>query len=178
MQGFFLLNCWGTEALLRAGSLKLRYITGTYLRVYVFTYLLNLWSRVLLEKLTVLQLAKKIPSFYVTRMFITAFTNARLLSLSWPSSIHSVFQHLISWQSSLILSSHLPLCISSCLFPSDFSTKNHHYRYGLLITLPKIFKTWKDPVPIVQEAGWAPGRSGRVEKSRPHRDSIRGPSSP
>ena len=30
----------------------------------------------------------------------------------------------------------------------------------------------KDPVPIVQEAGWAPGPVWTGEKSRPHRDSI------
>ena len=52
---------------------------------YLLTYLLNLltpWSRVLLEKLTGLQLIKKFPAFYGTRMFITAFTSARHLSLS------------------------------------------------------------------------------------------------
>jgi len=48
-----------------------------------FTFnLLTLWSRVLLEKLTGLQLVKKFPAFYGTRRFITAFTNARQLSLS------------------------------------------------------------------------------------------------
>jgi len=34
----------------------------------------------------------------------------------------------------------------------------------------------KDPVPIVQEAGWAPGPVWTSGKSRPHRDSI--PNSP
>ena len=46
-------------------------------------YLIILWSRVLLEKLTVCRLVKKIPTFYGTRRFITAFTTARHLSLSW-----------------------------------------------------------------------------------------------
>jgi len=32
----------------------------------------------------------------------------------------------------------------------------------------------KDPVPIVQEAGWAPGPVRTGEKFRPHRDSIPG----
>jgi len=36
----------------------------------------------------------------------------------------------------------------------------------------------KDPVPIVQEAGWTPGPVWTGGKSRPHRDSIPGPSSP
>ena len=30
----------------------------------------------------------------------------------------------------------------------------------------------KDPVPILQEAGWAPGPVWTGGKSRPHRDSI------
>jgi len=30
----------------------------------------------------------------------------------------------------------------------------------------------KDPVPMVREAGWAPGSAWTVGKSRPHRDSI------
>jgi hypothetical protein len=46
------------------------------------TYLLTPWSRVLLEKLTSSQLAKKFPAFYGTRRFITAFTSARHQSLS------------------------------------------------------------------------------------------------
>ena len=40
------------------------------------------------------------------------------------------------------------------------------------------FTAWKDPLPIVQEAGWAPGPVWTGGKSRPHRDSIPGPSSP
>ena len=34
------------------------------------------------------------------------------------------------------------------------------------------FTPGKDPVPIVQEAGWAPGPVWTDGKSRPHRDSI------
>jgi len=34
------------------------------------------------------------------------------------------------------------------------------------------FTPGKDPVPIVQEAGWAPGPVWTCGKSRPHRDSI------
>ena len=44
--------------------------------------LLTPFSRVLLEKLTGLQLIKKFPAFYGTRRFITAFTSALHLSLS------------------------------------------------------------------------------------------------
>ena len=34
------------------------------------------------------------------------------------------------------------------------------------------FTPGKDPVPILQEAGWAPGPVRTGGKSRPHRDSI------
>ena len=73
----------------------------TYLLAYLLTYLLyllihshthslSLWSTVLLEKLIGSQLVKKFPAFYGTRRFITAFTNARHLSLSWARWIQSI----------------------------------------------------------------------------------------
>ena len=77
---------------------------------YLLTDLLNPWSRFLLEKLTGSQLIKKFPVFYVTWKFITAFTTARHLSLSWARTI-------------LILSSHLRLRLSSGPFPSGCPTK-------------------------------------------------------
>ena len=43
---------------------------------------------------------------------------------------------------------------------------------------PAALCPWKEPVPIVQEAGWIPGPVWTGGKSRPHRDSIPGPSSP
>ena len=61
----------------------------TSLCTYLATYLHTPWSRVLLEKPTGLQLVKKFPAFYGTRRFITTFTSARHLSLSWDSSIQS-----------------------------------------------------------------------------------------
>ena len=82
------------------------------------THLLTPWSRVLLEKLTGFQLVKKFPAFYGTRVFITAFTSARHLSLSWASSIQSIPPHSTSWRSILILSSHLCLGLPSGLLPS------------------------------------------------------------
>ena len=51
-------------------------------------------STVLLEQLTGSQLVKKFPTFHRTRRFITAFTNARHLSLSWASSIQSIPPHI------------------------------------------------------------------------------------
>ena len=56
-------------------------------RVYTHTYSLTPCSTVLPEKLTVPQPVKKFPTFYGTRRFITAFTSARHLSLSWARSI-------------------------------------------------------------------------------------------
>jgi hypothetical protein len=87
------------------------------------TYLLTPSSRFLLEKLTGLQLVKKFPEFYGTRIFITAFTSARHLSLSCASPIQSKPPHSTSWISMLILSSHLRLGLHSGLFPSGFPTK-------------------------------------------------------
>ena len=70
----------------------------------LITYVLPPWTRVLLEKLICSHLVKKFLAFYGTRRFITAFTSARHLSLSWASSIQSIPPHPTSWGSNLILS--------------------------------------------------------------------------
>jgi hypothetical protein len=88
------------------------------------TYLLTPWCRVLLEKLTGLQLVKKSPAFHGTRRFITALTSVRHLSLSWARPIQSIYPHPTSWRSILILSTHLRLGLHSVLFPSGFPTKS------------------------------------------------------
>ena len=82
-------------------------------------YLLTPWCRVLLEKLTGLQIVKKFPAFHGTRRFITVLTSVRHLSLSWANPIQSTYTHPTSWRSILILSTHLRLG----LFPSGFPTK-------------------------------------------------------
>ena len=89
----------------------------------IYHYLLTAWCRVLLEKLTGLQLVKKFPEFYGTRSFITALTSVRHLSLSWASPIQSTYPHPTSWRSILIVSTHLRLGLPSGLFPSGFPTK-------------------------------------------------------
>ena len=79
------------------------------------TYLLTPWCRVLLEKLTGLQLVKKFPAFHGTRRFITALTSVRHLSVSLASPIQSIYPHPTSWRSILILSTHLRLGLPSGL---------------------------------------------------------------
>jgi len=70
---------------------------------YLLTYLLTPWCRVLLDKLTGLQLVKEFPAFHGIRRFITALTSVRHLSLSWASPIQSRYTHPTSWRSFLIL---------------------------------------------------------------------------
>ena len=87
------------------------------------THLFTPWYRVLLEKLTGLQLVKKFPAFLGTRRFITALTSVCKLSLSWASPIQSIYPNPTSWRSILILSTHLCLGLPSGLLPSGFPTK-------------------------------------------------------
>ena len=53
--------------------------------------ILTPWCRVLLEKLTGLQLVKRIPAFHGTQRIITALTSVCHLSLSWASPIQSIY---------------------------------------------------------------------------------------
>ena len=95
---------------------------------FILTYLLTPWCRVLLKKLTGLQLVKKFPAFHGTRRFITELTTVRHLSLSWASPIQSKYPHPTSWRSILILSTHLRLGLPSGFFPSGFPTKTLYRR--------------------------------------------------
>jgi len=47
-------------------------------------------EQIILEKLTGPQLVKKLPAFYGTRQFFSAFTNVCYLSLSWARWIQSM----------------------------------------------------------------------------------------
>jgi len=86
------------------------------------TYFLTPWSRVLLEKQTGSAARRNSPHFYGTRKFITVFTSARYLSLSWANSIQSP-PPPTSRRYILILSSYLHLSLPNSLFPSGFPTR-------------------------------------------------------
>jgi len=141
---------------------------------YLLTYLLTPRCRVLLEKLTGLQLVKKFPAFHATRRFITALTSVRHLSLSWASPIQSTCPHHTSWRSIVILSTHLRLGLPSGLFPSGFPTKTlytalsspiratcHHLHYLQQFTASNLNKGQRDS-----------DQSGIVRGSNPTGDNI------
>ena len=112
-------------------------------RVRRYPYILTPWCRVLLEKLTALQLFKKFPAFHATRRFITALTSVRHLSLSWASPIQSINPHPTSWRSILILSTHLRLGLPSGLLPSGFPTKTLYTPY------PHPYVPHAEPIEVV-----------------------------
>ena len=127
---------WGISSLVEHLSCRTAFVHGVNLAenvlsllrancffiYHLLTYLLTPWCRVLLEKLTGLQLIKKFPAFHGTRRFITALTNIRHLSLSWAHPIQSIYPHPTSWRSILRISTHLRLGLPSGLFPSNFPT--------------------------------------------------------
>ena len=71
-------------------DVKKQHIQVHVLPKHPLTYLLTPWCRILLEKLTGLQLVKKLPAFHGTRKFITALTSVLHLSLSWANPIQSI----------------------------------------------------------------------------------------
>lgn len=74
------------------------------------TKLWTLWKIILLQKLSVIQLDMKFPTFDGTWSIITIFTKSHHLVLSWAIWIHLTNSHSIYLRSTLILSSHL--CLS------------------------------------------------------------------
>jgi hypothetical protein len=81
----------------------------------------SLTPRSTVPNLTGFQLVKKFPTFFGTQRFITAFTNARQLSLSWASSSQSILPLLI-------ISNTFRLCQPSSDWPQS--------RYELYIAIP------------------------------------------
>ena len=103
----------------------------------IVKYLLSCsMEQILLEKLIGSQPVKKLPAFYGTRSFITSFTSARHLSVSWATSIHSMPLHPIFLRSILILSSHLWLCLPSGLFSSGIPTKTLYIQITTTLKCP------------------------------------------
>jgi hypothetical protein len=94
----------------------------TILLLLLLLLLLTTWSRILLEKLRVIELVKKYPAFYGNRRFITVFTTVRHWSTSWARCIQSAPSHLISLRY-IVISSNLCLGLQPDLYPSGFPTK-------------------------------------------------------
>ena len=110
------------------------------------------WSRVL-EKVTGSQLFKKVPAFYGTPKFITAFTSVRQLSLSSARSIHSMpSPHFLKIHLDIILPS-MPVSSKwslSLMFPHQSPT----YASPLLHTwyMPHLFHSSRFDHP--NNTGW------------------------
>ena len=103
---------------------------------YLLNYLLTPWSRVLIEKLV-----KTFPAFYGTRRFITAFTSARHMSLSWARSIQSIRPHPTAWRSMfqhISLKTHCPIILFPVVFPTKYFL--HFYYFPCVLhTHPSLF---------------------------------------
>jgi hypothetical protein len=85
---------------------------------------LTLWSWALLERPSLVQPLDSFPAFYGTRRFISAFTRALHLSLSWARPTQSTPPHAIPQRSISILSTHQHLGLPSGPFHSGFPTNN------------------------------------------------------
>jgi hypothetical protein len=92
--------------------------------------IITLWSWAILERPPVVRPLHTFLAFYGTRKFITEFTSALHLFLSWDRPIQSTSPSSISRTSMLILSTDLRLRLPSGLFPSGFPT-NHLYVFLL-----------------------------------------------
>ena len=95
-----------------------------------------------LEKLTGLQLVKKIPTFYGTRRFITVFASARHLYLSRASSIQSKPPYPTFWRSFPIISPFYAWVFQMVFFPQDSKPKPFSHPSSppyVLYTLPILF---------------------------------------
>ena len=90
-------------------------------------------------------------------MFITTFTSAYHLSLSWASLIRSIPPHPTSWRSVLILSPHLRLALTSDLFQRDWVTGFSPLQGHRSLLLQKT-------------SGWVPGKVLPLRVTRPVRE--------
>jgi len=74
--------------------------------IYNVTNNLTAWSRTRLEKLTGPQLVKNFLAFYLTQIFITAFTRHDHLFLPRATSM-KYLSYITSWRPFLVVSTHL-----------------------------------------------------------------------
>jgi hypothetical protein len=88
-----------------------------------------MWTWVPLERPQLVQSLGRFPAFYGTRRFITKFTRALHLYLSWARPIQSTTLNLTSKRFILMLSIHLRLGLPSGLFPSDNANTCSSYNY-------------------------------------------------
>ena len=105
----------------------------SFIKIYHINYIIPC-STILLEKPIDSQLLNTFPALYTYLSFITMFTRARHLSLSWVTSIQYTL-HYTSWRYISILSSHMGSGVKSGLFPSDFPTETP---YALLYPIRTI----------------------------------------
>jgi hypothetical protein len=84
------------------------------------------WSRVIHEKLIVLQLVKKLPGSFVAQKFITLFISTPHWTLSWANWIQSTLSHSISLILSFDLSLGFPVVSSLQAFQSEYCM---HFSY-------------------------------------------------
>jgi hypothetical protein len=118
-----------TEILIRGGFRWVSMFTLNSLRVGQYLQYLTNCMRVLLEKLTVTQLVKKFPTFYGTRMFITACIRIRRWSHSWARFIQFTFSYPTIHSNIILLPKPRPskwsrpfrISGQNCVYPSHFS---------------------------------------------------------
>ena len=95
----------------------------TCLFIYLLSFLLTLWSRVFLEKITGVQLVKNPPHIMEQECSLPHSQEPVTCSYPEPDRSSPYPQHPTSSRSILILFSHLRLVLPSDRFPSDFPTK-------------------------------------------------------
>lgn len=81
------------------------------------------WSRVTLEMLRGPQPVKRVPAFYGTQRYITAFATAHHLYPQWIQHIQFMPSPPMFWISTLTLHTHLYLGLPSSPSPSGFPNR-------------------------------------------------------